>query len=157
MTSGILSRFPPGQFLRYLLIGGWNTAFGFFCFLFLNRWLSTLIPTYSYIVANIIAHPIAITQAFLGYKWFVFRTKGNYFQEWLRALNIYGGGVILSTLALAPLVGLIRHTTQYQTQAPYIAGAFVTGFTVIASFFGHRHFSFRKTTSAADAPAEPGR
>jgi len=151
---GIVSHIPPGQFLRYLLVGGWNTVFGYACFFLINRWLSTVITVYPYIVAGLASSLINITVAFLGYKWFVFRTKGNYLREWLRTLTIYGGSILISTLALAPLVGLIRHTTQYQTQAPYIAGAVVTGFTVIASFFGHRHFSFRKASPAKEARAE---
>ena len=153
----IASHIPPGQFLRYLLVGGWNTVFAYACFFLMNKWLSTVIKEYPYIVAGLASSLVNVTVAFLGYKWFVFRTRGNYFSEWVCTLTIYGGSILISTLALAPLVGLIRHTTPYQTQAPYIAGAVVSGFTVIASFFGHRHFSFRKTTSAADAPAEPDR
>jgi putative flippase GtrA len=141
---------PSPQFLRYLLIGAWNTAFGYTCFFLMNRWLATVMPAYSYIAANLLANLIAITVAFLGYKWFVFRTKGNYLREWLRTLMVYSASVIFSTLALAPLVGLIRHTTRYQTQAPYIAGALVAIFTVLSSFFGHRHFSFRKASAAIE-------
>ena len=107
---------------------------------------------YSYIVANIAANLIAISVAFLGYKWFVFRTKGNYLREWLRTLMVYSGSLLFSTLALAPLVGLIRHLTRFQSEAPYIAAAIVAIFTVISSFFGHKHFSFRKDSSAANEP-----
>jgi len=150
--GGITSHIPPGQFLRYLLVGGWNTAFGYTCFFMMNRWLSTVITTYPYIVASLASSLINITLAFLGYKWFVFRTRGNYLREWLRTLTIYSGGILISTLALAPLVGLIRHTTRYQTEAPYIAGAVIAVFTVISSFLGPRHFSFRKTPSTTDEP-----
>lgn len=137
------------QFLRYLLVGIWNTLFGYTCFFLMNRWLSGVMPAYSYIVANLASNLIAISVAFLGYKWFVFQTKGNYLHEWLRTLTVYSGSIILSTLALAPVVGLIRHTTRYQTEAPYIAGAFVAVFTVVSSFIGHRRFSFRKPSSAS--------
>ena len=83
----------------------------------------------------------------LRYKWwFVFRTKGNYLREWLRTLIVYSGTILNSAIALAPLVGLIRHTSRYQTQAPYIAGALVALFTVISSLFGHKHLSFRQTS-----------
>jgi putative flippase GtrA len=142
--SGIARHIPPAQFLRYLLIGGWNTLFGYTCFFLMNRWLSTIMPAYSYIAASLISNLISISVAFLGYKWFVFRTRGNYLREWLRTLAVYSGSILLSAVLLAPLVGLIRHVTHYQSQAPYIAGAIVTIFTVISSFLGHRHFSFRK-------------
>ena len=150
LRGGMAKHIPPGQFLRYLLIGGWNTVFGYTCFFLINRWLATVMPAYSYIAANLVSNLIAITVAFLGYKWFVFRTKGNYLREWLRTLAIYSGSVLVSTLALAPLVGLIRHTTRFQTEAPYIAGALVAVFTVISSFFGHKHFSFRKSDDHAE-------
>jgi putative flippase GtrA len=139
---GIARHIPPEQFLRYVLIGGWNTVFGYSCFFLMNRWLATVMPSYSYIAANLSSNLIAITVAFLGYKWFVFRTRGNYLREWVRTLAVYSGSVLVSTLALAPLVGLIRHTTRYQSEAPYIAGAIVAIFTVVSSFLGHRHFSF---------------
>lgn len=147
--SGMGRHFPPGQFLRYMLIGGWNTAFGFGCFFVMNRWLATLMPAYSYMAAYLASSVINITVAFLGYKWFVFRTRGNYFREWVRTLAVYGGSMVFATLALAPLVGLIRYATRYQTQAPYIAGALITIVTVISSFLGHRNFSFRKGESNA--------
>ena len=150
----IARRLPSAQFLRYLVVGAWNTVFGYTCFFLFNRWLATVMPAYSYIAANLAANFIAITVAFLGYKWFVFRTRGNYLREWLRTLTVYGASVAFSTLALAPLVGLIRHTTRYQSQAPYIAGAVVAIFTVLSSFFGHRHFSFRKTSPAHEDRAQ---
>jgi len=107
-------------------------------------------PAYSYVAASLVSNFIAISVAFLGYKWFVFRTRGNYLREWLRAFAVYGSSVVVSTLALAPVVGLIRHTTRYQTEAPYIAAAVIMIFTVISSFLGHKRFSFRKAATAPD-------
>ncbi|HUZ04963.1 MAG TPA: GtrA family protein, partial [Acidobacteriaceae bacterium] len=106
-------------------------------------WFTHHIRSYPYVYASLLANLISISVAFFGYKWFVFRTKGNYLKEWLRCIGVYSGGIILSTAALPPLVGLLRHATQYQKSAPYIAGALVMGVTVILSFFGHKHFSFK--------------
>lgn len=144
MRSALARHIPPDQLFRYFLVGGWNTLFGYTCFFLANRWLSRVMPAYSYIAASLASNLISITVAFLGYKWFVFRTRGNYLREWLRSLIVYSGAIVFSALALAPLVGLIRHTTRYQTEAPYIAGALVAMFTVISSFFGHKHISFRE-------------
>ncbi len=138
---------PPEQFLRYILLSGWNTVFGYVCYFLMNRWISGFLAWYPYIVASLSSSLISITVAFLGYKWFVFRTRGNYLREWLRTLTVYSGSVLISTIALAPLVGLIRHTSRFQTQAPYIAGALISGFIVISSFFGHRNFSFRNAAT----------
>jgi len=152
---GLVKHIPPAQFVRYLVIGAWNTIFGYTCFFLLTRWLSHIMPAYSYIAANLASSVIAISVAFLGYKWFVFRTKGNYLREWLRCLVVYSATILLSTAALAPLVGLIRHTTRYQTQAPYIAGALVGIVSVISSFFGHKHLSFRQAAKPSTDGDEP--
>ena len=147
---GFAKHIPRAQLFRYLMVGGWNTIFGYTCFFLLTRSLSRVMPVYSYLAANLASNLICITVAFLGYKWFVFRTKGNYLREWMRSLIVYSTAVLLSTVALAPLVGLIRHTTRYQTQAPYIAGALVGILTVISSFVGHKHFSFRQAPPSAE-------
>lgn len=152
--SGLAGFVPSGQFLRYVLVGGWNTVFGYGCFFLTDRWLARVMPEYSYLAASLIANLIAVSVAFLGYKWFVFRTRGNYLQEWLRTVAVYSGSILISTVALAPLVGLIRHFTRYQEQAPYVAAAFVSVFTVGSSFLGHRHFSFRESSHTGEAPKD---
>ena len=150
VRKGIARHIPSGQLFRYLLIGGWNTLFGYTCFFLMNRWLSQVMPVYSYIAASLASNMISITVAFLGYKWVVFRTKGNYLREWFRSLMVYGGTMVFSAVALAPLVGLIRHTTHYQTEAPYISAAMVAIITMISSFFGHKHLSFREAKTVTE-------
>ncbi len=98
----------------------------------------------SYIFAVIPSTVINITVAFFGYKWFVFKTKGNYFREWCRCLAVYSSSIALSMVLLPILVFVIRHRFGYENQAPYIAGALLGVVTVIISFFGHKHISFRQ-------------
>lgn len=141
--KGIAQHIPQSQWLRYFLVGGWNTLFGYTCFFVINHWLNRAMPSYSYIAASLSSNLISITVAFLGYKWFVFRTKGHYLREWLRSLVVYSGTIVFSAIALPPLVGVIRHASHYQTQAPYIAAAIVAAITVVSSFFGHKHISFK--------------
>src|ERR1700682_823071 len=140
--SAILSHIPPGQFGRYLLVGAWNTLFGYGAFAAFTALLDPHMK-HSYILASALSSPLSITQAFLLYKWFVFKTKGNYLREWLRCLAVYGSSILLNLILLPLVVLAIRHTTRYDRQAPYIAGALLAGFTVIYSFVGHKKFSFR--------------
>jgi len=133
---------PPGQFGRYLLVGAWNTLFGYGSFAFFTAVLSPMIP-HSYIAASVISSLLNISVSFLGYKWFVFKTRGNYLREWLRCVAVYSGGILFSVLTLPILVVLIRHNTRFYAQAPYIAGAILTAFMVLYSFVGHKNFSFR--------------
>jgi putative flippase GtrA len=47
-------------------------------------------------------------------------------------------------VALPITVTVLRRTLQKPEGAPYIGAALLTIVTVILSFFGHRHFSFRQ-------------
>ena len=85
---------PPGQFFRYLLIGGWNTVFGYSLYVLFTALLLPRIR-YGYILASALSNLLSITVAYFGYKIFVFKTHGNYFFEWLRCLVVYGSGTIL--------------------------------------------------------------
>jgi putative flippase GtrA len=133
---------PPGQFWRYLLVGTWNTAFSYAMFALFTRMLEKVVPQ-SYMAASVLSSFFSITVSFLGYKWFVFKTKGNYLREWLRCLGVYGSNIAFGLLALPMLVYVLRRTPHTQRMAPYIAGAMLTGVTVLVSFFGHKHFSFK--------------
>jgi len=140
--KGFTQHIAPGQFGRYLLVGLWNTLFAYSTFALLTAVLTPLVP-YSYMWASLLASLLNITVAYLGYKWFVFKTKGNYLREWMRCVAVYGSGIIFSLIALPVLVFAIRRNTHFVTQAPYIAGAILTAVIVVYSFLGHKKFSFR--------------
>jgi putative flippase GtrA len=140
--SSTSNRASARQFGRFILVGGWNTAFGFGCYALFTAVFQSRFR-YGFIIASLLANLISITVAFLGYKWLVFKTKGNYIREWMRCLVVYSGGIIIGTALLPPLVVLIRHTTSFTGAAPYLAGAVVTLATVIYSYLGHRRYSFQ--------------
>lgn len=133
---------PPGQFGRYLLVGVWNTLFGYGSFAFFTAVLNPIVP-HSYILASVVSSLLNISVSFLGYKWFVFKTRGNYLREWVRCVGVYSGGIIFGVLTLPVIVAVIRRNTRFFAQAPYIAGALLTVFMVLYSFLGHKKFSFR--------------
>lgn len=140
--ASLTRHIPPGQFGRYLLVGAWNTLFGYGSYALLTAILTPVIP-HGYIVASVISSLLNISVSFLGYKWFVFKTRGNYLREWIRCVGVYSGGILFGVLALPVLVAIIRHNTRFVAQAPYIAGAVLTAFMVVYSFVGHKKFSFR--------------
>jgi putative flippase GtrA len=142
------------QFIRYLLVGGFNTVFGYSLFALLN-WLFTGLGTYSYMYAASLSNLVAITVAFLGYKWFVFRTRGNYLIEWVRCVGVYGSSMAIGLIGLPILVPILRGHLQHPEGAPYIAAAMLTVVTVFFSFLGHKRISFRRFQS--DEPAELNR
>jgi len=174
---GRLRRFLPSwQFVRYLIVGGWNTAFGYVTYVVLT-WLLSRHIAHGYIFAAVLSSIISISVAFLGYKWFVFRTKGNYLREWMRCFMVYGTAALPNLLLLPVVVnaliymlhippGNTGHATAFQLSlaymnatfvtAPYIGGAILTATTVLFSFFGHKYFSFRRRTAADEESGKRG-
>lgn len=138
----LVRRLPLGQFVRYLVVGGWNTLFGYGLFAGFTYLLTGRVP-FAYMVACVLSNVIAITVAFLGYKWFVFRTKGNYLREYFRCYLVYGTAA-LANLALLPVLvePLSWILGPRKESAPYLAGAILLLGSVLVSFVGHRQFSF---------------
>ena len=145
--TGLLARatahIPNRQVLRYVVVGGCNTLFGYLAYVTLTALLTRITSFYPYVFGALLSNLVNITVSFLGYKWFVFKTNGNYLREWLRAMAVYSTSITVTTISLPLLVGLLRRTTAYPRAAPYIAGAVICATSVTFSFFGHKHFSFR--------------
>jgi putative flippase GtrA len=131
------------EVLRYLAVGGFNTIFGYGLFALLN-WLFTGMGRYSYMYATFLSSLISITVAFFGYKWFVFRTRGNYLAEWIRCVGIYGTTMPISLAGMPILVPVLQRILPRPALASYIAGAIMTAITVVFGFFGHKNVSFRE-------------
>jgi putative flippase GtrA len=141
----LTSHIPPGQFARYLVTGVWNTAFGYGTFALFTWVLDHYMPA-SYMAGALISSVLNITVSFLGYKWFVFKTKGNYLREWARCVVVYGGSILIGLALLPPAVFVVSYVTGNPRAAPYIAGALIMGGQVIVSFVGHRKYSFRQAS-----------
>lgn len=121
------------QKIRYLIVGGWNTVFGYAVFAALYFWLAGSIH---YLVILSISYVLSITNAYIGYKLFVFRSKGNIVREYLRFYVVYGA-VFLVNLAVLPLLVEIGDLNMYISQA------LVTMLTIIGSYVLHKNFSFK--------------
>jgi len=120
--------------INYLFVGVWNTAIGYGSFVALYYIFSAHIH---YIVLFLISNIISITNAYIGYKLFVFKTKGNYWREYCRFYVVYGSAMTLNFLLLPVCVELFRIS-------PVLAQGGLTFINVIFSYFGHKNFSFRR-------------
>jgi putative flippase GtrA len=145
LIKRLTQHIPPAQFGRYILVGVWNTVFGYAMYAVFTALLTPHVPS-AYILASVLASLLNITVAFLGYKRFIFKTKGNYLREWLRCVLVYSGGIMIGILLLPVFVYALRHSTRFDAAAPYIAGAVLTGLNVVMGFLGHRTFSFQSPT-----------
>jgi putative flippase GtrA len=173
----IVNLFPGGQFLRYICVGAFNTMFGYISFVVALTLLNGVLPQrYMYltvVVASIVSTPVNITVAYFGYKFFVFRTQGNYLMEWLKCFAVYGTGMIPGLIALSALTRLlqsiihhhaaqlhlllasveahlggrtlatVQHLATGKAMAGYIAGAIIIGLSTIYSFVGHKKITFK--------------
>ncbi|NMC63130.1 MAG: GtrA family protein [SAR324 cluster bacterium] len=126
------------SFIRFILVGAVNTVVGYAIFALLTYIFTNRLP-YPYIFASILGNIIAITIAYINYKLFVFKTRGNYLKEYLRFYVVYGFSFILGLIGLPLLV-------EGFGMNPYVAGAGLSVVTVLGSFAGHRNYSFRSAS-----------
>ena len=176
MTADARGNTDIGRFVRYLLVGIWNTCFGWAVFVFFHHLLNDHF-THAYVLvqelALVIANICSITNAYIGYKWVVFKTKGNYLREYLRFYVVYGVAALVN-LALLPIVTAVLNRTLgghvyylltvlgkrlvlSSDTTPDCAVALLTAFTVLASFFGHKHFSFKAAQPSGELVEEAER
>ena len=150
---------PPSQVIRFLAVGVWNTAFSLLLSMVLVAFYSRILPhkwiLFTADCASITAKPIGITMAFLCYKHFVFRTKGNYLKEWVKCFAVYGVGTIPELVALPlltkffllfplGLLGPLFTKVHITNPAAVLAIIVVAVFTAIYSYFAHKKFSFKR-------------
>jgi putative flippase GtrA len=159
----LFSHIPRGEFVRYLGVGVFNTLFGYTTFAVINYFLHRRNVPVSYLFASASSNFINITVAFLGYKFLVFRTRGNYFNEWLKAMAVYWSGFLPSLLLLPALVRLLNwllpahlpvfhHDLVRRDIAPDIANAVLLAFGVVYSFLGHKNVTFRRPDPGPAGP-----
>ncbi len=126
--------------INYLMVGGWNTVFGYGSFLVLYYLLNSWV---NYVLIALLSSVFGITNAYICYKKFVFKTKGNYLREYLRFYVVYAGAIGLNLLLL-PICVEVFHII------PPIAQGMLIFISVAFSYFGHKHYSFGRTSSWED-------
>lgn len=125
------------QGIRYVLVGIWNTIFGYGLFAVLEITLGHRIP---YIVILVVAQVVATFVAYLLYRWLVFKVTGHFWRDLWRFSLVYVGAFAVNLVLLPVFVGVFGINV-------LIAQAVIVGGTVIASFLAHRNFSFRRPKS----------
>jgi putative flippase GtrA len=178
----LVNLFPAGQFVRYVCIGVFNTLLGYISFVVVLTLLNAALPArllyLTVILASLLSTPLNITVAYFGYKFFVFRTKGNYLGEWFKCFAVYGTGMIPGLVALSALtrflqsmihrhaaslhvllnaaerhlsgrpLAFLQHIATGKAMAGYIAGAVIIALSTIYSFVGHKKVTFRVKEAA---------
>jgi len=123
--------------IAFLLVGGWNTVFGYAVFALLYYLLKGHVHVD---VILVLSYAISIANAYVGYRYVVFRSTGSMKRELPRFMSVYGV-TLLANLIVLPLALRVLPWNAYVVQ-----GLFT--FVIVAlSYFGHKYFSFREGMS----------
>ena len=130
--------------LLYLVVGGWNTIFGYGVWALMQFLLGDYLP---YLVIVLLAWPIAVLNAYLGYRYIVFRSRGPVLRELPRFSLVYVGTLVVN-LAVLPIALAVLPFNIYVIQALF------TVVVVVCSYLAHKYYSFgsRRHRDAGVAP-----
>ena len=117
----------------YLVVGGWNTIFGYGVWALLQYLLGDHLH---YLVVVLLSWPITVLNAYLGYRYVVFRSGGPMLSEFPRFSLVYVT-TLLVNLALLPVALRVLPFSIYVDQALFL------GVVVASSYVAHRYYSFR--------------
>jgi putative flippase GtrA len=156
---GWLLRRVRDQRVAFVLVGGVNTAVGFLAFVGFDRLYAALAPGWGSVVHNTLtlgcAHVVSVIIAFVLYRTLVFRVTGQVWRDFVRFESVY-----LVSLGVNWL--LLNLLTVVLGLSAIVAQALVVAIIAMVSFFGHKHFSFRRSASTdpmsdpTDPISEPG-
>jgi putative flippase GtrA len=122
--------------VSFLIAGVVNTIFGYAAALFIYRFFYESIGL---ITVSILSNIISISFAFLSYKIFIFKTKGNWIKEYLRCYLVYGVSAGMSVVMIWILVKLCEFPF-------WFAQGLSIGIIVAFSYLAHNKFTFNSST-----------
>jgi putative flippase GtrA len=119
--------------LRYLLVGTWNTIFGYLCAVGLYYYFGELLGV---IVIGIVSNIASISMSFITYKMLVFKTHGNWLSEYLKTFLVYGMSSLIGIFIL--YVGVSRLKFEF-----WIVQGLAIILVAILSYLTHSKFTFK--------------
>jgi putative flippase GtrA len=122
--------------LRFLVVGGWNTLFGYLSFYVLYLLAAGRLH---YLIIAVLAHFVAVTQSYVMQRRLVFRSAAPVTGEFVRFNASHIGTLLFGLLAMALLV-------EAAGMSPLIAQAIVILMSVVLSYLLHSRLSFGPST-----------
>ncbi|MGO4616843.1 GtrA family protein [Nocardia sp. 2YAB30] len=145
VDSGPLLRMVRRQEIAFAMVGVANTALGM---LLTVMWLAVLGDRLPAAVAPAAAYSISVVVAFVLHRTLVFRVRGHLVRDFFAFVGVNSGGLVLNMLLLQLAVSVLH--------LPSIPSAVVVmALVAAASFFGHRHISFRRAPAATADGSRP--
>lgn len=119
--------------IKYVISGIWNTAFSYIIFVILYRYSGID----NLFIVLCLSQVIGITNAYLIYKIFVFKTKKNIIKEYFRFYVVYGSTLVLNFILIYIFVDLMHIS-------PILSQAIIALVVALIGFIGHNFFTFQK-------------
>lgn len=136
-----------GQKLRFILAGALNTLVGLATYPVLYFALAGINVDYLAILA--ISQILCVCFAYLTNKFFVFKTRGDYVQEYLKFITFHGLFFILNVLVL-------RFLVEHLHLAPVWSQTGFALLVIITSYLWHSKITFSPTNKVSTAPHNIG-
>lgn len=131
----IIKRLLDDEKVRFLLVGGFNTLFGFVIYAMFTFLLQNI--EFGYMLALIISQITSLFVAFALHKKVTFRKDGHTIKDFIRFALVNSVSYAINLVILPILVhGLDWH--------PLVAQFSVLVVTTLISFVGHKYFSFKR-------------
>jgi putative flippase GtrA len=121
--------------IRYVIVGGWNTVFGYAAFAGLTL---SLHQRLHYVVILLIGHIVTVSQGFVLHRSVVYRVTGHLFRDFSRFQMMYAGALAANAALLVALV----HSAHLPV---LLAQALIVTALPLVTYFGHKHFTFRRS------------
>lgn len=122
--------------IRFLAVGATNTVIGYGVFALLQLVAFRDVP-FGYLASLVLSYAVGIAVAFVLYRRFVWKVRGNVLVDLLRFIGVYLTAIALNALLLPLLV-------EVAGLDPLLAQLVVLVITTLVSFFGHSRFSFAR-------------
>ena len=123
---------PHAEKVQYLVVGAYNTVFGYVVWAVLYGLLAGLL---GYAPVLVISYAIAIANAYVLYRFVVFRSHGRVWRELPRFSTVYLTTMVVNLIVFPLAVHRIP-------LSPYAIQALFTLAVVAASYLAHKRFSF---------------
>ena len=121
--------------VRFLIAGGVNTMVGLSVYPILFILLKPI--GFGYMEVLFLSQAICITFSFISNKYFVFKTKGNIKNEYVKFFMFYGFYLALNVVCLPVMVEMIKIT-------PIISQTLFSIAIIVTSYFWHNFITFKQ-------------
>lgn len=129
-----LQKLQSDQRFRFLVVGGFNTIFGFLNFVWIQALFGHKI---SYMGSFLMSYILTFSVAFFLHRKVVFKVSGHVWKDLLRFQSVYLVPLTINLVVLPLLVSGLKVNV-------YLAQALAVVFNTFISYVGHKYVSFRR-------------